>query len=118
MKKTTPTTEMKAWIFRRGVLLFHILHKTLSFHGQRIGGETRMRNVSKLKIWKRGQYKGVFIYFRHIGLTLFLDPDGNVHKPRLSFLELQKLYRQNEEYRTAVQFDPLTRLEVEGRITL
>ena len=118
MKKRIPITGMKVWIFRRGVLLFHILHKTLSFHGQRIGGETRMGDVSKFKIWKKGQYKGVFVYFRRISLTLFLDPDGNVHKPKLSFLELLRLYKQSEEYKTVTRLDPLTRLEVEGRITL
>ena len=77
-----------------------------------------MKNISKLKVWRKGEYKGEFLYFSRIGLTVFRDSNGNIHKPRLSFFELYRLYTDSEEHEVKSQFDPVTKLELTGKIVL
>jgi len=78
-----------------------------------------MDNVSKLIVRKKkdGQRLGTFIYFRRVGVTLFRDADG-LHKPGKNFRELYELYKKSEKYEIEEHFDPVTQLELRGKIVL
>ncbi len=78
-----------------------------------------MNNVSNLVVRKKnGEKLGKFIYFRRVGVTLFRDADGNLHKPGKNFRELYELYKKSEKYEIEEHFDPVTQLELRGKIVL
>ncbi|MHC1635736.1 MAG: hypothetical protein ACXQTS_03810 [Candidatus Methanospirareceae archaeon] len=76
-----------------------------------------MKNIAKFKVWKKGREIGEFLYLRRLDLTLFKNPQGELEKPRLSFEELYKLYKE-AGYEIKESFSPIDRLFMEGRVVL
>ena len=76
-----------------------------------------MGKIAKFKVFRNREEIGEFLYFQRLGLTLFRSPQGELEKPRLSFRELYKLYKQ-AGYDVQESFNPIDRLFIEGRITI
>ena len=76
-----------------------------------------MKNTARFKVWKKGREIGEFLYLRRLDLTLFRNPQGELEKPRLSFKELYRLYKQ-AGYEIQESFSPVDKLFMDGRIRL
>jgi len=76
-----------------------------------------MGKVAKFRVYRNGKEVGEFLHFRRIGVTLFRNPKGELEKPRLSFEELYRLYKQ-AGYEIRESFSPIDKLFISGRIVL
>jgi len=76
-----------------------------------------MGKVARFRVYRNGREIGEFLHFKNIGVTLFRNPQGELEKPRLSFEELYKLYKE-AGYEIKEGFSPMDRLFMEGRVVL